>query len=128
MPFSWPRSALAAASALLAACSSPSDSPSGAACVEGRALQAGFYAFFEPVSYSADAAPGTDGFDEHLGYEADLLTALASMDGASLSFAAAASPTGPTSGCGRPGRSTTWWAAASPSSTPAAAMPPASGW
>ena len=87
MPLSWPRAALAHASVLLAACSSPSDSPPGAACGEGRALQAGFYAFFEPVSYSADADPGTDGFDEHLGYEADLLTALASMEGAGLSFA-----------------------------------------
>lgn len=87
MPLSWPRAASAAASVLLAACSSPSDSPSGAACGEGRELQAGFYAFFEPVSYSADADPGTDGFDEHLGYEADLLTALASMEGAGLSFA-----------------------------------------
>ena len=87
MPFSCPRSALAAASVFLAACSSPSDSPSGAACGDGEVLHAGFYAFFEPVSYSADADPGTDGFDEHLGYEADLLTALASMDGAGLSFA-----------------------------------------
>ena len=49
-------------------------------------LQVGFYAFFAPVSYSADPAPGTAGFDEHLGYEADLLTALEAMDGVGLSF------------------------------------------
>ena len=82
----WSR-ATSAASLFLAACSSPSDSPPAAACGDGEVLRVGFYAFFEPVSYSADADPGTDGFDEHLGYEADLLTALASMDGAGLSFA-----------------------------------------
>ena len=65
--------------------SSPEDAP-GAACSDGQALQVGFYAFFAPVSYSADADPGTAGFDEHRGYEADLLTALAAMDGAGLSF------------------------------------------
>ena len=77
-----------AASALfLAACSSaPSDSPA-AACGDGQVIQVGFYAFFAPVSYSADPTPGTAGFDEHLGYEADLLTALEAMDGAGLSFA-----------------------------------------
>ena len=87
MSLSWSRAAFAAASVFLAACSSPSDSSSGAACGEGRTLRAGFYAFFEPVSYSADPTPGADGFDEHRGYEADLLTALAAMDGAGLSFA-----------------------------------------
>ena len=89
MSLSWSRAraAFAAASVFLAACSSPSDSPPGAACGEGRVLQAGFYAFFEPVSYSADPNPGAEGFDEHRGYEADLLTALAAMDGAGLSFA-----------------------------------------
>lgn len=89
MSLSWSRAraAFAAASVFLAACSSPTDSPSGAACGEGRVLQAGFYAFFEPVSYSADPNPGAEGFDEHRGYEADLLTALAAMDGAGLSFA-----------------------------------------
>ncbi len=72
---------------LLAACSSsPSDSPT-AACRDGQVIQVGFYAFFAPVSYSADPDPGTPGFDDHLGYEADLLTALAAMDGAGLSFA-----------------------------------------
>jgi ABC-type amino acid transport substrate-binding protein len=50
-------------------------------------IQVGFYAFFAPVSYSADPDPDPAGFDDHLGYEADLLTALAAMDGAGLSFA-----------------------------------------
>ena len=68
-----------------AACSSPGDAPE-AACGDGQVLQVGFYAFFSPVSYSADADPSSAGFDEHLGYEADLLTALAAMDGAGLSF------------------------------------------
>ncbi len=71
----------------LAACSSsPSDSPT-ATCGDRQVLQVGFYAFFAPVSYSANPDPGTPGFDDHLGYEADLLTALAAMDGAGLSFA-----------------------------------------
>ena len=78
---------LASLALFLAACSSsPSDSPS-AACGDGQVLQVGFYAFFAPVSYSADPTPSTAGFDEHLGYEADLLTALEAMDGAGLSFA-----------------------------------------
>ena len=71
----------------VAACSSsPGDAPGGT-CGDGQALHVGFYAFFAPISYSADADPGTAVFDEHLGYEADLLTALAAMDGAGLSFA-----------------------------------------
>ncbi len=71
----------------LAACSSasPNDATS-AACSDGQMLQLGFYAFFAPVSYSADSDPGTGGFNEHRGYEADLLTALEAMDGAGLSF------------------------------------------
>ena len=42
-------------------------------------LTYGFYAYFEPVSYSAGRDPGTADFDHHLGYEADLLTALEAM-------------------------------------------------
>ena len=83
---SLPYSSFASLALFLAACSSPSDSPS-AACGDGQVLQVGFYAFFAPVSYSADPDPSTTGFDEHLGYEADLLTALEAMDGAELSFA-----------------------------------------
>ena len=61
-------------------------SSSAAACGDGQVLQVGFYAFFEPVSYSADSDPNTAGFNEHRGYEADLLTALEAMAGAGLSF------------------------------------------
>ena len=51
-----------------------------------RVLNVGFYAYFSPVSYSADTLPSAVGFSTHLGYEADLLTALESMDGVNLSF------------------------------------------
>ncbi len=50
------------------------------------ALNFGFYAFFDPVSYSADEDAQSEGFHKHLGYEADLLTALEAMQGAGLSF------------------------------------------
>ena len=57
------------------------------ACTDGtRALNVGFYAYFSPVSYSADEDPASDAFSTHLGYEADLLTALEAMQGAGLSF------------------------------------------
>ena len=60
----------------------------GSVCVDdGRVLRFGFYAYFPPVSYSADGRPGTAGFDVQLGYEADLLTALEAMKGAGLRFA-----------------------------------------
>ena len=59
-------------------------SPSSA-CAD-RVLNFGFFAFFSPVSYSADPDPDADGFNRHVGYEADLLTALEAMDGAGLSF------------------------------------------
>ena len=69
----------------LAACSSGVEQTD--ACAEdGRVLDVGFYPFFAPVSYSADKDPGSAGFDIHLGYEADLLTALEAMAGAQLSF------------------------------------------
>ncbi len=51
-----------------------------------RTLQFGFYAHFEPVSYSVDPDPASSGFNAHLGYEADLLTALEAMEGLNLSF------------------------------------------
>ena len=60
---------------------------SGPACAAGdRVLRAGFYAFFDPISYSADHRPEAPGFDDHLGYEADLLTAIEAMPGAGLAF------------------------------------------
>ena len=55
------------------------------ACAD-RVLNFGFFAFFEPVSSSADPDPNSAGFNTHVGYEADLLTALEAMDGAGLSF------------------------------------------
>ena len=58
----------------------------GACTPSGEPLRAAFYAFFEPVSYSADPDPVSPGFHTHLGYEADLLTALEAMEGARLSF------------------------------------------
>ena len=68
-----------------AACS-PGDVPSES-CTEGdRALRVGFYAFFDPISYSADPDPNSEQFNTHLGYEADLLTALEAIDGGGLSF------------------------------------------
>ena len=59
-------------------------SPSSA-CAD-RVLNFGFFAFFSPVSSSADPDPDAAGFNTHVGYEADLLTALEAMDGAGLSF------------------------------------------
>jgi len=53
---------------------------------EPRVLNVGFYAYFSPVSYSADPAPTSDRFNTHLGYEADLLTALESIADSGLSF------------------------------------------
>ena len=59
----------------------------GARCTEaGRILEYGFFALFEPISYSASPDPGAEAFDENLGYEADLLNALEAMDGAGLAF------------------------------------------
>ena len=53
---------------------------------EGRVLEFGFFALYEPISYRGEADPASPESDEHLGYEADLLTALEAMDGAGLSF------------------------------------------
>lgn len=64
----------------------PAPEPPPSACVPGPVLDFGFYAFFESVSHVADPNPDAAGFFEHRGYEADLLTALESMDGAGLRF------------------------------------------
>ena len=61
--------ALFLAAVLLAACTG-----------DPRTLNVGFYAYFPPVSHSADESPDSPGFNTHLGYEADLLTALEAMD------------------------------------------------
>ncbi len=69
----------------IASCSPDAASPQ--ACVDGEGvLDVGFYAFFAPVSYSADADPASAGFNTHLGYESDLLTAVEAMEGTGLSF------------------------------------------
>lgn len=53
---------------------------------EPRVLNVGFYAYFAPVSHSADPDPASDKFNTHLGYEADLLTALETITDTGLSF------------------------------------------
>ena len=55
-----------------------------------RVLNLGFYAYFAPVSYSADPNPTSDKFNTHQGYESDLLMALEIMDDTGLSFARSA--------------------------------------
>ncbi len=70
--------ALAAAALLLLA--APALAAEPAACArEGRVLKVGFYAFFKPLSYSAAKDPKSPAFNEHRGYEADLLSALEAM-------------------------------------------------
>ena len=44
-------------------------------------LNVGFYAFFDPLSNSADSDPNSAAFHTQQGYEADLLNALAAMNG-----------------------------------------------
>ena len=71
-----------------AACSSGDGAaPLASACTDGdRVLNVGFYAYFAPVSASMGDLPGSPDFDKHVGFEADLLTALEAMQGAGLSF------------------------------------------
>lgn len=58
-----------------------------AACgMEDRELNVGFYAYFEPVSYSESEDASSPGFNVHRGYEADLLTGLEAMEDPRLSF------------------------------------------
>lgn len=90
-PFYGRLTVLAAVLAMIwgSACGSADSSAPGdlsGACAEGRTLRFAFYAFFDPVSSSADPDPDSPGFTEHVGYEADLLTALESMEGAGLQF------------------------------------------
>ncbi|MDD9993295.1 MAG: transporter substrate-binding domain-containing protein [Rhodospirillales bacterium] len=74
-----------ATSLLLAAFAAPAASADTCPETE-RTVRFGFYAYFEPVSHSAGQDPAAPGFDEHRGYEADLLTALEAMEGINLSF------------------------------------------
>ena len=61
--------------------------PTASRCTEeGRVLEFGFFALYEPISYRGRADSMPDASGEHLGYEADLLTALEAMDGAGLLF------------------------------------------
>lgn len=60
--------------------------PRAACAAPGAKLRFGFYAFFAPVSYSADADPTAPGHRVHRGFEADLLTALEALAGAELAF------------------------------------------
>lgn len=82
------RAGLAAALLAGASCrdGATTEPPVGACTVGDEPLRLGFYAFYAPVSYSADSDPGSAGFSTHLGYEADLLDALESMEDARLSF------------------------------------------
>ena len=69
----------------MAGCAGETVQPS--ACgTEDRELKVGFYAHFDPVSYSENPDPTSPGFNVHLGYEADLLTALEDMAGPRLSL------------------------------------------
>ena len=91
----------------------------GLACAEA-VLNLGFYAYFEPVSYSAAADPDSAEFNLHHGYEADLLTALEAMDDAGHDLQSdRPSQNGKAFGCARPAPNLTSSAAASPSWTPA---------
>ncbi len=70
------------------ACSAGSGGTAGSGeqvCPDGN-LNVGFYAFFAPVSSSADKNPASEGFDTHVGFEADLLTAVEAMKGGRLTF------------------------------------------
>ena len=71
---------------LLTACASE-PKQSSACGTEDRTLNVGFYAFFEPVSYSESEDPASPEFNAHRGYEADLLTALEAMEGPKLTLA-----------------------------------------
>lgn len=70
------------------ACGSSVVEPDVGSCARaaGDAVRVGFYAFFEPVSYSEDSDRGSPGFTVHRGYEADLLTALEAMEEGRLRF------------------------------------------
>ena len=72
---------------VLAACASTAEpqSTAASACAD-RTLNVGFYAYFQPVSYSANEDPDSADFHTHLGYEADLLDALEAMEGTGLTF------------------------------------------
>ena len=87
--FANPLRTIASAATILGltlSCAQAAATPGFACLDEERILDFGFYAHFNPVSYSAVQDPGSPGFDSHRGYEADLLSALEAIDGAQLSF------------------------------------------
>ena len=86
-PFHLLRVGILAILLLGSACRVTEPERSAGACTPaGEPLRAAFYAYYPPVSYSADEDPASPGFHTHLGYEADLLTAMEAMEGARLSF------------------------------------------
>lgn len=81
------RAGIVTTAVLGSACQVTAPEPAAGACTpDGEPLRAAFYTLFAPVSYSADDDPTSAGFHTHLGYEADLLTALEAMEGAQLTF------------------------------------------
>lgn len=68
-----------------AACGDAVEPQPSAACGDVP-LTVAFYAFYPPVSCSADEDPSSPGFSRHMGYEADLLSALEAMPATGLSF------------------------------------------
>ena len=85
-PIRFLRAGLAVAVLFGSACVTGPEPPSAACTPDAETLRVAFYAFFDPVSYRADEDSASPAFGTHLGYEADLLTALEAMDGAQLSF------------------------------------------
>ena len=82
----WLRSSAVAVSAPPATTAPPAPAAGACAGIDRGTLNFGFFAFFEPVSFSADGDPAAKGYREHRGYEADLLTALEAMDRTGLAF------------------------------------------
>ena len=70
------------------ACRSSVLDPVAGSCApaSGEPVKLGFYAFFAPVSYSENPDPASPGFANHMGYEADLLTALEAMEEYRVTF------------------------------------------
>ena len=90
--------ATAAVALFAVACISPrfADAEIGAPSVcSDKILDVGFYADFVPLSHSEDphAPTNSRAYNTHLGYEADLLTALEALDDAGLSFSRRGIPT-----------------------------------
>ena len=55
-------------------------------------INVGFYAFFDPLSNSANSDPNSAAFNTQQGYEADLLNALAAMNGPRITLSRTAIP------------------------------------